>query len=126
MTQRDVKNEDRPGYVYENTLNDDKMSGQRTGFYTKMHQLREDQREPVGLIGRKCKGYSIKRDGRRQTVDGKRGKQWVPVTSGKHENAGCQEMDWRQILAGRTFRLACTIITAVVEFQMCRRARECR
>jgi len=27
LTHKDVKNEDRPGYVYENTGNDDKMSG---------------------------------------------------------------------------------------------------
>jgi hypothetical protein len=51
LTHRDVKNEDRSGYVYENTGNDDKMSGEKTGFYTKMHSLREDQRESVGFLG---------------------------------------------------------------------------
>jgi hypothetical protein len=126
LTQRDVKNEDRTDYVYENTWNNDKMSGQKTGFYTKMHQLREVQRESVGLTGRKCKGYSIKRDDRRQTVDGKRGKQWLQVTSGKHENAGFQEMGRRRILAVRSFRPAWTTITAGAEFQMGRRARGCR
>ena len=49
LTLRDVKNEDRPGYVYENTVKDDKMSGEKTGFYTKMHTLREDQQEPAGF-----------------------------------------------------------------------------
>jgi hypothetical protein len=71
LTLRDVKNEDRPGYVYENTGNDDKMPGDKTGFYTKMHPLREDQQEPVGFLGRKRAGYAIKRDDRRQTVHGR-------------------------------------------------------
>jgi len=31
LTLRDVKNEDRPGYVHENTGDNDKMSGQNTG-----------------------------------------------------------------------------------------------
>jgi hypothetical protein len=38
-TPRDVKNEDRPGYVYENKGGNDKMSGEKHGFYTKMHEL---------------------------------------------------------------------------------------
>ena len=37
LTLRDVKNEGRSGYVYENTGDDDKMSGENTGFYMKMH-----------------------------------------------------------------------------------------
>ncbi len=37
LTPRDVKNEDRPGYVHENTGDDDKMSGENAGFYTKIH-----------------------------------------------------------------------------------------
>ena len=32
LTLRDVKNEDRPGYVYENTGDDDKMSSEKHGF----------------------------------------------------------------------------------------------
>ena len=32
LTLRDVKNEDRPGYVYENTGDDDKMSSEKEGF----------------------------------------------------------------------------------------------
>ena len=36
---RDVKNEDRSGYVYENKGDNDKMSGEKHGFYTKMHEL---------------------------------------------------------------------------------------
>src|SRR5271157_4019927 len=73
LTQRDVKNEDRTGYVYENTGGDDKMAGEKTGFYTKMHAWREDQQESVGFLGRECISYTIRQDGRRQTVDGKRG-----------------------------------------------------
>ena len=33
LTLRDVKNEDRTGYVYENTGDDDKMSCEKHGFY---------------------------------------------------------------------------------------------
>ena len=32
ITLRDVKNEDRPGYVYENTGDADKMSREKHGF----------------------------------------------------------------------------------------------
>ncbi|MGD1105350.1 MAG: hypothetical protein ABSA59_25165 [Terriglobia bacterium] len=32
VTLRDVKNEDRPGYVYENTGDGDKMSSEKHGF----------------------------------------------------------------------------------------------
>ena len=35
------------------------MSSYKTGSYTKMHPLREDQQESVGFIGRKCVGYAI-------------------------------------------------------------------
>jgi len=59
LTLRDVKNEDRPGYMYENTGNDDKMSGEKTGFYTKMYPLREDRQQSVGLIGRNCTSHAI-------------------------------------------------------------------
>ena len=33
LTLRDVKNEDRSGYVYESKGNDDKMSGELHGIY---------------------------------------------------------------------------------------------
>jgi hypothetical protein len=39
QTHKNVKNEDRSGYVHENTGNDDKMSNEKTGFCTKMHEL---------------------------------------------------------------------------------------
>jgi hypothetical protein len=39
LSLRDVKNEDRSGYVYENTGDDDKMSCEKPGFYTKMREL---------------------------------------------------------------------------------------
>jgi hypothetical protein len=50
VTPRDVKNEDRPGYVYENTENDDKMSIYKPGSYTKMHPLRDNRQQSVGLL----------------------------------------------------------------------------
>jgi hypothetical protein len=64
LTLRDVKNEGRPGYVYENTETDDKMSGEKTGFYTKMHSLRENHQESAGFLGRKCISYTIRQDAR--------------------------------------------------------------
>jgi hypothetical protein len=39
QTHKDVKNEDRTGYVYENKWHDDKMSSEKHGFYTKMREL---------------------------------------------------------------------------------------
>jgi hypothetical protein len=50
LTLRDVKNEGRSGYVYESTGNDDKMSGYKTDFCTKMHLLRGNQDQSVGLL----------------------------------------------------------------------------
>jgi hypothetical protein len=43
LTLRDVKNEDRPGYVHENTGDSDKLSCEKHGFYTKIHQLRDNR-----------------------------------------------------------------------------------
>jgi hypothetical protein len=42
LTLRDVKNEDRPGYVHEKTGYGDKMSREKHGFYTKMRRLRDN------------------------------------------------------------------------------------
>jgi hypothetical protein len=39
LTQRDVKNEGRPGYVLEKTGERDKMSCDEQHFSTKMHRL---------------------------------------------------------------------------------------
>jgi hypothetical protein len=52
MTLRDVKNEDRPGYVHENKDDYDKMSGEKHGSYTKMHPLRDNRQQSKGLLGR--------------------------------------------------------------------------
>jgi hypothetical protein len=54
LSPRDVKNEDRPGYMHENTGDDDRMASEKHGFYTKMHQMRDNRQHSVGLIGRKC------------------------------------------------------------------------
>jgi hypothetical protein len=61
LTLRDVKNEDRSGYVYENTGNYDKMSGEKTGFYTKMHPFHDNRQQSVGIVDRGCTGYAINR-----------------------------------------------------------------
>jgi len=50
LTLRDVKNEGRSGYVHENTGNDDKMSGYKTGFCTKMHPWRKNRQQSVGIL----------------------------------------------------------------------------
>ena len=50
LTLRDVKNEDRPGYVHENKDDDDKMSGEKHGSYTKMHPLRDNRHQSVGFL----------------------------------------------------------------------------
>ncbi len=59
LTLRDVKNEDRPGYVHDNTGNHNKMSSFKTGLYSKMHPLREDRQQSVGLMGRECTSHVI-------------------------------------------------------------------
>jgi hypothetical protein len=45
--------------VYENTGDDDKMSGEKTAFYTKLHQLHDNRQQSVGLIGRIWTDYAI-------------------------------------------------------------------
>ncbi len=60
--RRDGKNEATSGDVYENTHNDDRMSSDKTGVYTKMHQLHDNRQQSVGLIGRTCASYAIIRD----------------------------------------------------------------
>jgi len=52
LTLRDVKNEDRPGYVYENTGESTKCLAKNTAFCTKMRQLSDNRQESGGLIGR--------------------------------------------------------------------------
>jgi hypothetical protein len=59
LTLRDVKNEDRPGYVYENTGDDDKMSGEKTGFCRKMPPFHDNRQQSVGTVDRGCTAYAI-------------------------------------------------------------------
>jgi len=47
LTLRDVKNEDRPGYVYENTGDNDKMSSKKQAFYSKMDHLRDNRQQSL-------------------------------------------------------------------------------
>jgi hypothetical protein len=61
LTPRDVKNEGRSGYVYENTSDDDKMSIEKHGIYTKICHLHDNRRHSVGLFGRNCTNYAINR-----------------------------------------------------------------
>jgi hypothetical protein len=57
LTLRDVKNGDRPGYVNENTSDDDKMSSEKSDIYSKVTRFIQKNaglwREfggPIGLI----------------------------------------------------------------------------
>jgi len=68
LTLRDVKNETTSGDVYENTGDDDKMSVQITGFYTKMHESHDHRQQSVGFIDGKYQGCTLKRDAKRQGV----------------------------------------------------------
>jgi hypothetical protein len=53
LTLRDVKNEDRPGYVYEYTGNTDKLSTQKTGFLQKNAPIVRSSTEIGRVYGRK-------------------------------------------------------------------------
>jgi hypothetical protein len=59
LTLRDVRNEDRTGYVYENTGRLTKCHAQTTASCTKMYQLHHKRQESRGLFGRKCTDYAI-------------------------------------------------------------------
>jgi hypothetical protein len=59
LTLRDVKNEDRTGYVHENTGEDDKMSSEEHAFYMKMRQLLDNRQQSKGLLPRTCTDYTI-------------------------------------------------------------------
>jgi hypothetical protein len=58
-TPRDVKNEDRSGYVYENKGEHDKMSSEKPAVYTKTWQLRDNRQQSVGLCVRDCRDLAI-------------------------------------------------------------------
>jgi hypothetical protein len=58
-TPRDVKNEDRTGYMYENTGELTKCDAQNAAFYTKIRRLRANRQHSVGLMGRKFKNCAI-------------------------------------------------------------------
>jgi len=52
LTHRNVKNEDRTGYVHENTGDDDKMSSKIHSIYPKIRQLRDDRQDSIRLLRR--------------------------------------------------------------------------
>ncbi len=59
VTRRDVKNGATSGDVYENTGDDDKMSIEKHGHFTKIHQLCGNRQQSVGLLGEKCTRFTI-------------------------------------------------------------------
>jgi hypothetical protein len=61
LTLRDVKNEGTSGDVYENTGDDDNMSGEKPGFYTKMRPIHDYRQQSVGIVDRGYTGYAINR-----------------------------------------------------------------
>jgi hypothetical protein len=61
LTHRDVKNEGTSGDVYENKGQETKCTHINTAFYTKMHELRDNERQSIGLFGRTCADHAINR-----------------------------------------------------------------
>ena len=58
LTRKNVKNEDRTGYVYENTGGSDKMSIELPASYTKLHrflQIRQQSRDFLHGLGDKSR-----------------------------------------------------------------------
>ncbi len=70
---RDVKNEGRPGYVYDNTRDCDNMSGEKHGIYTKMRPIYPSRQKSTGLRGRAGTNFAINRgeDGPRRAIRGR-------------------------------------------------------
>jgi len=58
-TQKDVKNEDRSDYVYENKGDNDKLSCENTAFYWKMTQWSGNLQESARSLGRNCMNFAI-------------------------------------------------------------------
>jgi hypothetical protein len=50
LTHRDVKNEGTSGDVYENKWMETKCTPINTAFYTKMHGLRDNERQSIGSL----------------------------------------------------------------------------
>jgi hypothetical protein len=57
LSHKNIKNEDRSGYMHENTGLLTKCHAINAAFYTKMHQLHDNRQQSVGLLGRKCTGH---------------------------------------------------------------------
>src|SRR5579862_1131849 len=53
-THKDVKNEGRSDYVYENTERATKCHAKNAAFCTKMHPLRGNRQQSNGPFGRLC------------------------------------------------------------------------
>src|ERR1019366_6694858 len=53
-THKDVKNEGRSDYIYENKARATKCHAKNTAFYTKMHPLRGNRQQSSGPFGRLC------------------------------------------------------------------------
>jgi len=67
LSARDVKNEDRSGYVYEKTGERTICHAKNGAICRKMHELHDDLPESVGLLGRKCINRAVIRgDGPRK------------------------------------------------------------
>jgi hypothetical protein len=54
-THKDVKNEGRSDYMYENKARATKCHAKNTAFYTKMHPLRSNRQQSSGPFGRSCR-----------------------------------------------------------------------
>ena len=61
LSHKNIKSEDRSGYMHENTGKLTKYHAINAAFYTKMHQLHDNRQQSVGLIGRKRTGHAENR-----------------------------------------------------------------
>src|ERR1017187_8583706 len=53
-THKDVKNEGRPDYMYENKARATKCHAKNAVFYTKMHPVHGNRQQSSGPFGRSC------------------------------------------------------------------------
>jgi hypothetical protein len=59
LTGRDVKNEDRTDYIYENKEAARKNVRRSTSFLHENAPIGSNRQQSVGLLARKCTGYAI-------------------------------------------------------------------
>jgi hypothetical protein len=89
LTLRDVKNEDRSGYMYDNKDEHDKMSIEQHAFYTQMHQFRDNRQQSSRLLGRKYMDCKINKGEVELAFRGVKGRK-----SGRWHGSPAREQSW--------------------------------